>query len=285
MSPTPAFPPAVRRLILFTAVLFGASLSASAQTPAAAADPQALVRRAVHNDLTSHDGIDVRFTLRKQDEKGISTKEIIETKDGDVARLVALGDKPLSPEADQAEIQRLNELLNDPAKQAHRHQREQADAARGDELFKVLPDAFTYKFIGMGAAPNGPVYRFSFVPNQQFTPPDYEARVFHGMEGELWVDQQQERVVRFDAHLVADVDFGWGFLGRLYKGGTIFVEQQDVISHHWEQTTLKLNLTGKEMMFKDLVERNTEQESNYQQVPSNWTYKDAVHALLNPSSK
>ncbi len=248
-------------------------------------DPQELVRRAVHNDLTEHDGIDVRFILHKTDEKGSTTKEIIETKDGDVARLIAINDKPLPPDAEQAEIQRLNDLLNDPSKQAHRHKREQADADRGDELFKVLPDAFVYKFIGMGEAINGPVYRLSFVANKNFTPPDYEARVFYGMEGELWVDQKQERVVRFDAHLVSDVEFGWGVLGKLYKGGTIVVQQQDTGNHHWEQNLLKLNLTGKEMMFKDLIERNTEEESHYQQVPNTWTYKDAIHALLNGPAK
>jgi hypothetical protein len=270
-------------LICFAGALFSGAFSTVPAWPQTAAqDPQACVRRAVHNDLSIHDGINVRFTLRKSDEKGVSTKQIIETKDGDVARLVALGDKPLSPEANQAELDRLNELLNDPAKQQHRLKREQADAQRGDELFQVLPDAFLYKFIGMGEAPNGPVYRFSFVPNPNFVPPDYEARVFHGMQGELWVDQKQERVVRFDAHLVADVEFGWGVLGRLYKGGTIQVQQQDVAGnglHHWEQTLLKLDLTGKEMMFKDLVERNTEQESDFSIVPSTWTYKDAIHAL------
>ncbi len=249
------------------------------QPPPEAADPQQLVKNAVHNDLSAHDGLDFRFTLHKIDEKGESTKEIIETKDGDVARLIELGGKPLSAEANQAELDRLNELLNDPAKQEHRHKREQADATRGDELFQVLPNAFLYKYIGMGETPNGPAIKLSFVPNPNFTPPDYEARVFHGMVGELWVDQRYQRVVRFQAHLVADVEFGWGVLGRLYKGGTILVEQQDVGHDHWEQSTLKLNLTGKEMIFKDLIERTTEEESNFQQVPNTWTYKDAIHAL------
>jgi hypothetical protein len=39
------------------------------------------------------------------------------------------------------------------------------------------------------------------------------------------------------------------------------------------------------MMFKDLIERNTEEESHYQQVPNTWTYKDAIHALLNGPAK
>jgi hypothetical protein len=248
-------------------------------------DPEILIRRAVHNDLNTHDGLDFRFTLRKSDEKGVTTKEIIETKDGDVARLIAIGDKPLTPEQDQAELRRLNDVLAHPEIQQRRHKREQADSSRGDELFRVIPDAFVYKYIGMGQTQSGPAYKFSFVPNKNFDPPDYEARVFHGMAGELWIDQKQERAVRFDAHLISDVEFGWGVLGRLYKGGSIVVEQQDVGHNHWEQSLLKLNLKGKEMMFKDLDESTTEEETHYEQVPNTWTFQDAIHALEAAPSK
>jgi hypothetical protein len=57
------------------------------------------------------------------------------------------------------------------------------------------------------------------------------------MVGELWVDQAQLRLVKIDAHLISDVNFGWGVLGRLYKGGSILVENADVGLHHWETTT------------------------------------------------
>lgn len=244
-------------------------------------DPHALVRRAVENDLNTHEKLNFRFVLRKQDTKGTTTKEIIETRDGDVARLIAVGDKPLPAEANQAELDRLNNLLAHPEVQEHRHKREQQDAGRADELVQVLPNAFVYKFTGLGEGPTGPVYKLSFEPNKKFEPPDYEARVFHGMAGELWIDQQQERVVRFDAHLTDDVEFGWGVLGRLFKGGTIMVEQADVGNHHWEQTHLRLDLTGKELLVKDLVERTTEDASNFQQVPNSWTYKDAIRELEN----
>ena len=46
------------------------------------------------------------------------------------------------------------------------------------------------------------------------------------MEGELWVDVGQQRMVKLDAHLVSDVNFGWGVVGQLFKGGTILVEQK-----------------------------------------------------------
>ena len=39
------------------------------------------------------------------------------------------------------------------------------------------------------------------------------------MVGELWVDKGQQRLVKIDAHLISDVNFGWGVLGRLCTRG------------------------------------------------------------------
>jgi hypothetical protein len=36
----------------------------------------------------------------------------------------------------------------------------------------------------------------------------------------------QERIVKLDAHLIDDVNFGWGILGKLYKGGSLTIEQK-----------------------------------------------------------
>ena len=85
----------------------------------------------------------VRYKLRKQDAKGITTKEIVETKDGDVARLIAKDDKPLTPEEDQAELDRLNNLLAHPEIQEHRHKREQEDSGREDEMSGSFPTLFS----------------------------------------------------------------------------------------------------------------------------------------------
>ena len=48
------------------------------------------------------------------------------------------------------------------------------------------------------------------------------------MAGEIWIDPVKLRVVRLEGHLQQDVDFGWGILGRLNKGGWIVIEQADV---------------------------------------------------------
>jgi hypothetical protein len=267
-------------LSLATSLLAAPRLMAQV-APAAAVDPAAIVRRASQNELHASNGNHpFRYQLHKIDENRISTKEIIETKDGDVARLIAIDDKPLDTEAQQAEIDRLNNLAAHPELQEHRHKKEKEDSDRADEMIRLLPDAFVYKYEGMVDGPNGVCYRFNFQPNPNFNPPDREAQVYAGMTGELWIDQTQERMVRLDAHLIADVEFGWGILGRLYKGGSILVEQADVGEHHWETTHMKLSLTGKALLIKPLNFQTTEDASHFEPVPPQMGYQNAIKMLL-----
>jgi len=267
---------------LTTLILLFPLHAAFAQGDDVARDPDALVRRASQNELQAGNGNHpYRYLLHKIDDSRITTKEIVETKDGDVARLIAVNDKPLDAEAQQAEIDRLNNLAAHPELQEHRRKKEQADDDRANEMLRLLPDAFIYHYEGMVDGPNGPCYRLSFKPNPNFDPPDREAQVYAGMAGELWIDKGQERMVRLDAHLIADVEFGWGILGRLYKGGSIMVEQADVGDHHWETTHMKLSLTGRALLIKPLSFQTTEDASHFEPVPPEMSYQGAIKMLLN----
>jgi hypothetical protein len=252
----------------------------SSQDQAAAIDPTALVRRATNNRLDAHRSHrPLRYLLRKTDSQRDTTKDIIETSDGDVARLVAINGQPLSAEANQAELERLNNLASHPEIQEHRHQREQKDAARVDRLMRLLPDAFLYRLEGMADCAGAPCYRLSFSPNPRFAAPDLEASIFHGMAGEIWIDQAQERLSRLDAHLIASVDFGWGILGKLDKGGTILLEQTDIGGHDWELTALTVNLRGKALMMKSLSIQIAEQATQFSPVPPGVDYRRAIQML------
>jgi hypothetical protein len=276
---------ALTAALTFLVVFAGTPLSNAAQAPSSTSDPAAIVKNASWNELhPSAPPYPVRYTLRKKDSKGITTKQIVETKDGDVARLIAKDDRPLTAEENQAELARLDNLLAHPEIQVHRHKREQEDSGREDEMVKLLPDAFLFTSLGTATGPNGPAMRIGFRPNPAFHPPDREAEVYHGMEGELWIDEAQQRIVKLDAHLIDDVNFGWGILGKLYKGGSLSIEQQDVGHRHWEGTLLKLNLTGMAVMVKPLSFQTTETQSDFQPVPLNMGYQDAVHLLKGDGS-
>ncbi len=265
---------------LFLGTATAASGQALSQNGNPAIDPAKIVRDASWNELHStKPGRSFSYRQHKVDPKGSAVKEIVETKDGDVARLIEKDGKPLPPEEEQAEIDRLNNLLAHPEVQEHRHKKEQEDNARGDEMVRMLPDAFLYTFDGMVEGPNGLCYRLKFRPNPAFTPPDREGEVYHGMVGELWVDQGQLRLVKIDAHLISDVNFGWGVLGRLYKGGSILVQNADVGLHHWETIHMKLRLQGKLLMMKSVDYSTTEDFSDFKIQPEELGYQEAIRLL------
>jgi hypothetical protein len=86
----------------------------------------------------------------------------------------------------------------------------------------MLPDAFVFSYAGSDRN----LVKLSFRPNSSSHPPSTEARVFHDMEGEMWVDCKQERLAGFYGHLAQTVKFGFGLLGNLDKGGHFEVRQK-----------------------------------------------------------
>ena len=243
-------------------------------------DPAALVRRAVQHRLdAARNHHPLRYLLHKKDDQHDTTKDIIETPDGDVARLVAINGQPLTAQANQAELDRLNTLANHPEIQQHRHQREQKDEERVERLMRLLPDAFLYRFEGTTDCAGGRCEHLSFSPNPRWVPPDVEASILRGMAGELWIDQAQERLTRLDAHLITNVEFGWGIIGKLDKGGTVLFEQADIGGHDWEGTAMKVKLTGKALMVKSLSIQITQEASHFSLVPPGVDYRKAIQLL------
>ncbi len=100
-----------------------------------------LVKRALAAELADLQNTQdpMSYRLRKISPRLSTTKRICETKDGAVARLVAMNDKPLSAADEQKEQGRLDGLLSDPGKQKHRKQSEDDDTNHVLRLIRALP--------------------------------------------------------------------------------------------------------------------------------------------------
>jgi hypothetical protein len=220
----------------------------------------------------------MRYHLRKSTPRLTSTKIIFETKDGAVARLIAINDKPLSAEDERKEQDRLNQLVSDPSRQWHRKQSEDEDTRRVTKVLRALPDAFVYQFVESIDGPTGKVDRFSFNPNPHYSPPDLETQVLKGMAGEIWIDKAQERVTRLEGRLQQDVDIGWGILGRLSQGGWIVIEQSDVADHQWRTVHFKLMMSGR-VLFRTKVFDTVQDESHFAPLSVGLSYQEAVRMM------
>jgi hypothetical protein len=252
------------------------------------AQGQALVDRALANEYiaTQDASHPMCYELAKTSPNLSTTKKICETKDGDVARLIAQNGKPLSPADEQKEEDRLNGLLSDPGKQRRRKQSEGEDEGRVLKVLRALPTAFVYQDAGAGVGPAGKpgdspsakIEKFTFKPNPRFSPPDLETQVLTQMAGEIWIDPVHLRVVRMEGHLQQDVDFGWGILGRLNKGGWIVIEQADVGGGQWRTVHFQMAMSGR-VVWKSRVFDTTEDETEYEPVPVGLGYQKAIEML------
>jgi hypothetical protein len=261
-----------------------ACLMAPGQTPASLTteQAQALVQRALATegraaqDL-SHNKHPLRYKLRKVSPRLTSTKEIVETRDGDVARMLTMNDQPLSAVDEQHEEARLQALLDDPGLQQHRKQSEDNDTARALKVLRVLPNAFIYQYAGTAETANGLVAKFPFKPNPQFDPPDLETGVLTAMAGELWIDPVHERVVRLAGTLQQDKQIALG-LAALDKGGTVEIEQADVGSDQWRIVHLKLVMNFR-ILFKTKNSNSVQDYSDFAPLAPDLTYRQAIEML------
>jgi hypothetical protein len=243
-------------------------------------ETQAMVRRVLQKELEQAQDTTqpMQYTLRKQSPRLATTKLIVESKNGDVARLIAVNGTPISSEDAKKEDARLQSLLDDPSLQRHRQQRESSDADRARKVMRALPDAFLYTFAGVVETPQGPSYRLSFQPNPKFDPEDLEAQVLKGMAGELWIDIAQQRVTRLSGKRLHDVEYGWGILGKLEEGGTLLLEQADIGNHQWRTTHMVLVMNAR-LLVKTVKMDTTLDLSRYAPVTPGITYQQAIQIL------
>jgi hypothetical protein len=270
-------------LAVLTPAFSGGQTAEAGQTAQAALTPvqaQALVDRALASELRAAQDAShpMRYRLRKTSPRLTSTKDILETRDGDVARLVSIFDKPLNQADEQQEQARLDALLNDPSRQRHRKQGEEGDLGIVLKLLRMLPDAYLYQYAGAGAGLAGRVEKFSFRPNPNFSPPDLETQALKAMTGEIWIDAAQERVTRLEGHLEQDTDYGWGILGKLDKGGWIVIEQADMGGRQWRIARFQMKMNMR-ILFKTKNIDTAEEMTGYAPLPAGLGYQDAIRMV------
>ena len=239
-----------------------------------------LAMRALAAELSNADHVQhpMRYLLRRSTPRLTTTKEICESKDGAVARLIEVNDQPLSRADEHKEQARLTALLRDPNRQLHRKQSQDSDTRRILKVLRALPNASIYQYAGTGTGPTGRIEKFTFKPNPKFDAQDLETLPLTEMTGEIWIDAAQERVTRLEGHLQDDVDFGWGILGRLYKGGWIVIEQAEVSPRQWRIVRIQLKMNGR-LLFANKAFDTLQEQKQFAPVPVGLSYVQAIHLL------
>jgi hypothetical protein len=235
----------------------------------AQSSPRDLVRTAVQNELSDNSRRSLLFTWKERKNRGHSTEveRIVETPKGVLSRVVLINEKPLTPEQQAQEQERIRKML-DPAQLARKTKERKEDDQRTSKMLATIPDAFDFQELDTSEAANGhKITRIRFTPRPAFNPPTRESMVFTGMNGEMVLDTTANRLAKIDGTLFKEVTFGWGILGRLYKGGRFLVEQSEISPNHWDTTRMILHFDGKAVFFKNIHIDEDETSWDYKPVP------------------
>ncbi len=289
------------------------SQEVNATAPAiAAASPRAWVDAAAVNEqhvLNDEDRLPLRYRVHKVDNKGDVVREVIESREGNIARLIGRNAAPLSPEENGAERERLEGILASPGDFLRREQRDRASRRYALELIQSMPEAMLWSYTpGQPQMPNVHAAQvvLDFLPNPAFKPPSLVTEGLAGVAGRIWIDSESRCPLRIEGRILHPINYGWGgMLARVSEGGTIAFEQGKVEqgkveqgkveqgkaadgtaegdspgSRRWLYTRVSEHLTLREVMVHT-VRQNTEMNIfDVQRLPTLPTYQDAVRTLL-----
>lgn len=250
--------------------------------------PRAWADDAAANQLrliASDHSLPVRYRERKVDARGSTTREVIESRDGNVARLMERNGAPLTVEENEGERARLQGILDDPEAFLKRHHRTGADRGYASELVKQLPSAMLWSYVpGQPQLPevNRTQIVLDFTPDPHYKPPSLLTEGLTGISGRVWIDAESHTLLRVEGHILHPLDFGWGgVLARVGQGGTVSLEQRPVGEHRWVYTHMGEDVTVREVLVHTVAEKSQINAWDAQLLPEPVSLQEAIHDLLN----
>lgn len=236
------------------------------------------VRAVVRSELAADSNDHSHWMFRdsnKTPAKNIVTLKV-QTAQGDLSKTIEINGRPVTAQQQKDDQRRRHQFVTDAGVRRKQAQSAQQDDQRANSLTRMLPDAFLWTRTGE----SGDEVSLAFKPDPGFVPPTFEARVFAAMEGTMVVNTKEKRIKSLKGSLTRDVDFGYGLLGKLQKGGTFDVERQRVGPGEWEITGTHVHILGRALIFKSISEQQDEETSNYKPVPPSTTLS-AAEKMLN----
>ena len=220
-------------------------------------------------EIVNRPGINLRYFLHKSDNHGTVVRDVIETQEGSVGRLVSREGKPLTPEEDKAERDRLNASLGSASELRKKRKQEASSRALTKELVSVVPQAMIFTLHpGQPQLPKvtDPQIVYDFSPNPDFRP--------------SWVDRSDLHIIRMEGTIIRNTNFAWGLIARIYAGGHLEFEQAPYAPGKYAYSKLLMNLSLRELMVKTIQVKSSMEASDFVMLPSTLTLDDAIRILL-----
>lgn len=242
--------------------------------------------QAVANELKAlqKDGSYLRYRMHIINAKGDMVRDVVESKDGTVARLILRSGRALTPEEDSAERERLQDMIDNPEAFMKHMKGDVEEKKLADNLIRLMPDAMLYSYVpGQPQIPSSSSATqvvIDYKPNPKFNAPNLEAEALSGLKGRIWIDTQTHQVVRAEGDIFQSVNLGWGVVAHIYPGGKLLLEQTNAGGGRWIYSRFMEQINVRALMVKSVHVQQDVSASDFLVLPGPMPYQDAVKLLL-----
>jgi len=255
--------------------LLACSLVLLCSLPLCAQDARSLVRETVNTEIAKDKADHSRwifYEVDKKPEKSV-VQWVAQTSQGSIKRVIKKNGQPIAKPQQRQAVQA---FIRDTDAQQQQQQNDKKDGKEAESLLRMLPDGFLWSL----KEKNDITTTFHFKPNPNFDPPSREASVFAAMEGDLTVNNQQHRIEKLRGTMTHDVNFGWGILGSLKKGGWFEVNRKQVAPGKWQINETHVHIQGRALLFKTISEQEDDFKSHFIRQADDVTLEQAAEAVM-----
>ena len=179
---------------------------------------------------------------------------VVPTGTGTMKIVLKENDKRTDPVIYRQQLQTWRELLelalkpdDSRAKLAYsKWQKKKTDRA---ELVDATQAAFLTKWTGQETVNGRLCDILELSPNPSFHPHTIFQDAMTHITAKIWVDHEKNQLARAEAHVMRDMAFGGGILGKLYRGGVFSFEQAEFSPGVWLPVRYQYDFMGRKFLF------------------------------------
>jgi hypothetical protein len=200
---------------------------------------------------------------------------VVEIPEGRMHRLISIDGHPLTPTQLKAENDRIQYVVRHPDEVGRDNQGRKDDEARSRDLLAMLPKAVLFTMDGMQDG----CIRVLFKPNPAYQEQSYQDRIIHSSGGLLLIHPDDARLCRLDTHLLHEVDFGFGLLGKVSPDSSFSMVREQVLPSQWKTTQMHVHVDGNILLLKSVSRQEDSEHFGFQEVPFNMTVQQSADMI------
>ncbi|HVW85765.1 MAG TPA: hypothetical protein VHB50_13845 [Bryobacteraceae bacterium] len=195
-----------------------------------------------------------RDEVQKDNKLTSRTSRVVMMGGSDYYMPIATDDRPLAPEQQKAERQKLrNEFQRRNREGAESRRRRiatyQKARAENGALLPEFPKAFVFEVLRKETMNGHPAWALSATPVRRSGPLSRAAKVLSGMRGTVWLEREHYHAIRAECQVFRPVPI-YGILARVLPGTHIELQMSPVTDSIWLMSEFSMTLTVSKFWFR-----------------------------------